>query len=515
MTNNKVKKLKELSELYKCGVLTKEELETEKRKILKVSTESTVERVLETPDKKGEETKHPTASIKPIIKKRDFSSWMPKKKKKTFVLAGLILCIIGGVTLIIILSNRRGGYSDNTEDLIALDSMPQDNSFKTIPSTIPTPDGIAKFVEGFPTNYSIRNLGKDWIKSDFVRGSDQPLYGNGKLGHKAVKMVCVLSKDGYLYGRYYNIDGIELDVNGYLSQNGDIHIQLGHGSDASTLVVSPIAKVSPSETDYLYKGGWGKAQQPIELVFTPEVFSPTKYSFKDSKEIQWLYDAEMAENYDTDGTIFKSLHLRLPYTQDGNLLEFVESALIGILKKQYNFNADNLTSFTEAFLSTDWQGRILPRYSGTLPEFSNAEEGLSVKPLLSSDKFIQMEISHNFSGTIFMSSYSTYLFIIPLNYKLIPEGILSGKDLIGQGHEKDVLRLLNKYRPNPEYTYIDNIPDNIRVSKDSVIFRFPVEELGPRAAGEVEISIPLEEMKGILQPRVYNMIKSSINWKEY
>lgn len=111
---------------------------------------------------------------------------------------------------------------------------------------------------------------KKWEK--YVSSSSQSISGRliegtGSLGDTEIEMHCILSHEGQLIGRYRNQNGTTLDVNGYIDPTDrNLHIQLGHDTEKSLMILSPDADKS-SDSEYCYIGHWGKNKKPTKLTF--------------------------------------------------------------------------------------------------------------------------------------------------------------------------------------------------------------------------------------------------------
>ncbi len=73
-----------------------------------------------------------------------------------------------------------------------------------------------------------------------------------------------MAKDGASLAatiRYYNENGIKLDMNGLIDYNKDMVIRLGHGSETSYWILM-------HQGHGRYVGTWGKKCKPSEVTFT-------------------------------------------------------------------------------------------------------------------------------------------------------------------------------------------------------------------------------------------------------
>lgn len=248
-------------------------------------------------------------------------------------------------------------------------------------------------------------------------------------------------------------------------------------------------------------------EAPDEVMAEDEV-NPNliDYSFKSSKSEKWLYDEELAYDYEVDGAVYKSINYKLPYDSNGRLIGNIERPMIKLIDVN-NLTGGNYTlnAFKRAFLSSIAKGEPLPEYNGETPETPDYEQEIYIKPISVTDKYITMEFHFYSEGKMFMSGYYSKIFVIPLDQESFPEGIIYGKQLLLPGHDGQIISLMKKYRPTNVEKSIVRVPDNINLNNNSVVFRFDSEELGCRAEGEIEISVPFHEMKKYLQPRVLSL----------
>ena len=85
----------------------------------------------------------------------------------------------------------------------------------------------------------------------------------GAIDGSNVRMRCWLTEDGEIHGRYTHENGTTLDANGFIQPDGDLYIQLGHGSSKSEWRLSPAV----SESGLRYEGTWGRHNKPSYLTF--------------------------------------------------------------------------------------------------------------------------------------------------------------------------------------------------------------------------------------------------------
>ena len=85
----------------------------------------------------------------------------------------------------------------------------------------------------------------------------------GAIDGSSVRMRCWLTEDGEIHGRYTHENGTTLDANGFIQPDGDLYIQLGHGSSKSEWRLSSVV----SESGMRYEGTWGRHNKPSYLTF--------------------------------------------------------------------------------------------------------------------------------------------------------------------------------------------------------------------------------------------------------
>lgn len=104
--------------------------------------------------------------------------------------------------------------------------------------------------------------------TDSKKYSECPRFvGQGTIDKSDIDLIFFLTPEGQLMGRYHNHNGIGLDLNGYIEEaTGDLKIHLGHDSERSQWVMSPIEEES-TDTEFVYEGKWGKKGKPSKVTF--------------------------------------------------------------------------------------------------------------------------------------------------------------------------------------------------------------------------------------------------------
>lgn len=95
-----------------------------------------------------------------------------------------------------------------------------------------------------------------------------PLRAQGYISRHSVDVICYITEDGELHGRYHNENGINLDFNGYLDAVGDLIVQLGHGSEKSDWVLHYVKDGAETPGAMRYEGTWGSNNKESALTFT-------------------------------------------------------------------------------------------------------------------------------------------------------------------------------------------------------------------------------------------------------
>ncbi len=118
----------------------------------------------------------------------------------------------------------------------------------------------------YPTEVTDYSIGDNWGDSDAVlnarsRSGYKTFYGSGTISNHAVQVYGVIDNNGHVLGRYYNENGIKLDMNGLIDYNKDMVIKLGHGSETSYWILM-------HQGNGRYVGTWGKKCKPSEVTFT-------------------------------------------------------------------------------------------------------------------------------------------------------------------------------------------------------------------------------------------------------
>ncbi len=198
------------------------------------------------------------------------------KKKYIYIAVAAVVIVIAAIGIGISVKSNAGGKETSGEELaVTEDSMKsallsavdetqtiEKESNQKAPHVYNDVNSLMRYVGSNPSAYSIRKMGKDWNwKSDGSEG-DVPVVGEGYLGLSPVRIVAYISPKGYLYGRYYSGNGMQLDVNGYLDSNCELRIQLGHGNETSYMRL-----LEDADFDNVYTGAWGRGNKSVSFLF--------------------------------------------------------------------------------------------------------------------------------------------------------------------------------------------------------------------------------------------------------
>lgn len=99
-----------------------------------------------------------------------------------------------------------------------------------------------------------------------------------------------------------------------------------------------------------------------------------------------------------------------------------------------------------------------------------------------------------------------------VNYSLRTNKILNIKDLMQKGYEPKLTAMLReKLDKNPAVSAEPNeiqIPSQWRVTSEGITFVYGVYEIGPYAAGEIEVPFALYELENLLTPEAMKLLSA-------
>ena len=111
---------------------------------------------------------------------------------------------------------------------------------------------------------NVRYLGKSFDPYDYSTSHTKQLTVDGQLDGDSFSALVLLDEDGKLYGRYRHRNGTQLDFNGYLDSDGDLVLQLGHGSEESHAMLRSRGK---RNGHWNYSGSWGRRDLDMYMEF--------------------------------------------------------------------------------------------------------------------------------------------------------------------------------------------------------------------------------------------------------
>ena len=377
------------------------------------------------------------------------------------------------------------------------------------------PDNLARFATSYPSELRIQSIGKEWDWTTVSPQEGQLLYGEGIIQYpqeSPVWMVCVVTKDGYIYGRYFHSNGIQLDINGIVQLNGDIKMQLGHGNEISNMNLYPIPSAS-SSNEFAYSGTWGKNDKAIDITFF-EKSHKLGYQFKTIKK---TYDGSRLNKEYEWTPISQSIYVSLPYGLDGKLLPGIES----FVKHKYNKERSgalnektSLETFLTDYVKTDADGKKIEPKHESIYYFGHWESNI-LSPVISNDNFIVMESQAWMSEGGSSFGGSTYL-IITLDKNKFSQGIINPKDIFKNGITAELKRLLIDNRPPGIYSEINEVPEDMIIERDYITFVFPQWSFDlPTSEGEPKIKVPMASIKNFLKPEYAEMIETARGWQTH
>jgi hypothetical protein len=88
-----------------------------------------------------------------------------------------------------------------------------------------------------------------------------------------------------------------------------------------------------------------------------------------------------------------------------------------------------------------------------------------------------------------------------INYSPIDNKILTLNDIMNSGYETDLRNLLrDRLKENPDVFSPEDadIPETFRITSDGLTFTYPIYDIAPYSAGEIEISLSMFELDGLL-----------------
>ena len=153
----------------------------------------------------------------------------------------------------------EGGDTAVVEE-VAEAATPEYSGDKTLMDYVADPSWVRRGMAGLTE----LNIGNNFDEVANETGSTHTYFhATGAIDDSNVTMRCWLTEDGEIHGRYRHENGTTLDANGFIQPDGDLYIQLGHGSSKSEWRLSPVG----SESGIRYEGTWGRHNKPSYITF--------------------------------------------------------------------------------------------------------------------------------------------------------------------------------------------------------------------------------------------------------
>ena len=152
------------------------------------------------------------------------------------------------------------GDTIEVEEETAVVAEPANGGGKSLIDYVGNPEWVMKGMAGLTE----LTIGNNFDEVANRTGSTHTYFrAFGAIDGSNVRMRCWLTEDGEIHGRYTHENGTTLDANGFIQPDGDLYIQLGHGSSKSEWRLSPVV----SESGLRYEGSWGRHNKPSYLTF--------------------------------------------------------------------------------------------------------------------------------------------------------------------------------------------------------------------------------------------------------
>ena len=151
-------------------------------------------------------------------------------------------------------------YDEADTISVPVEAEPAYSGGKTLMDYVADPSWVRRGMAGL-TELTIGNNFDE--VADQTGSTHTYFHATGAIDDSNVTMRCWLTEDGEIHGRYRHENGTTLDANGFIQPDGDLYIQLGHGSSKSEWRLSPVV----SESGLRYEGTWGRHNKPSYLTF--------------------------------------------------------------------------------------------------------------------------------------------------------------------------------------------------------------------------------------------------------
>lgn len=151
-------------------------------------------------------------------------------------------------------------YDEADTISVPVEAEPAYSGGKTLMDYVADPSWVRRGMAGL-TELTIGNNFDE--VADQTGSTHTYFHATGAIDDSNVTMRCWLTEDGEIHGRYRHENGTTLDANGFIQPDGDLYIQLGHGSSKSEWRLSPVG----SESGIRYEGTWGRRHKPSYITF--------------------------------------------------------------------------------------------------------------------------------------------------------------------------------------------------------------------------------------------------------
>lgn len=151
-------------------------------------------------------------------------------------------------------------YDEADTISVPVEAEPAYSGGKTLMDYVADPSWVRRGMAGL-TELTIGNNFDE--VADQTGSTHTYFHATGAIDDSNVTMRCWLTEDGEIHGRYRHENGTTLDANGFIQPDGDLYIQLGHGSSKSEWRLSPVG----SESGLRYEGTWGRHNKPSYITF--------------------------------------------------------------------------------------------------------------------------------------------------------------------------------------------------------------------------------------------------------
>ena len=187
--------------------------------------------------------------------------WMSLSALGSLGQSGYDLGEFGDDEVVAVVEDETYNEGDTIEvEETAVAAEPANSGGKSLIEYVGNPEWVMKGMAGLTE----LTIGNNFDEVADRTGSTHTYFrAFGAIDGSSVRMRCWLTEDGEIHGRYTHENGTTLDANGFIQPDGDLYIQLGHGSSKSEWRLSPVV----SESGLRYEGTWGRHNKPSYLTF--------------------------------------------------------------------------------------------------------------------------------------------------------------------------------------------------------------------------------------------------------